>query len=180
MKRWPVFSFLGWMVLPTMALAASYAPVADFSRVGSNPQCRLTTMHESFLNNWTPGANFFQVPAYPNAILTSAMASGKAQVHGRSYQTLPSAVLLSSDPPEAVVEFYQGKLGSGWHRAEDLDMVYLYRAPQPFASGEALTKQLMTMPGSLPHIAIDGEVAPCDQLLVPGARTRITIVSPPR
>ncbi|MGE0473841.1 MAG: hypothetical protein AB7P17_09430, partial [Nitrospirales bacterium] len=100
--------------------------------------------------------------------------------HGQSYQTLPSAVLLSSDPPNKIGEFYKGRLGETWRLIEHRDILYLYRAPQPFASGEALFEQVMNKPGSLPHIAVEGQVSPCDQQLVPGARTRITIVSPPR
>ena len=181
MKTVPSIGLLGWLLfVPVATLAASYAPVADFSSVGKNPQCRLTMMHKSFLNNWTPPAKFFVVPPYPNASLTSAMPSGTAQLHGQSYKTLPSAVLLSPDDPEKIIEFYQGILGKDWHRAEDLGLIYLYRAPQPFVSGEALTKQLMGKPGSIAHIALDGQLAPCDQQLVPGAKTRITIVSQPK
>ncbi|MGD9850907.1 MAG: hypothetical protein AB7T38_06555 [Nitrospirales bacterium] len=180
MKRWPLMISFLWVLLPAVAFSASYAPVADFSRVANNPQCRLTTMHEAFLKTWTPPAGFFVVPPYPNAVLTSAIPSGKAQVHGQPYQTLPSAVLLSSDPPDKIGEFYKGRLGESWRLTEHGDILYLYRSPQPFASGQALFEQVMSKPGSLPHIAIEGQVGPCDQQLVPGVRTRITIVSPPR
>ena len=180
MKPWSSMSVFGWLFLPTVALAASYAPVADFSRVANNPQCRLTTMHEAFLKAWTPPAGFFIVPPYPNAVLTSAIPSGKAQAHGQSYQTLPSAVLLSSDPPDKIGEFYKSRLGENWRMTDHRDILYLYRSPQPFDSGEALFQQVMNKPGSLPHIAVEGLIPPCDQQLVPGARTRITVVSPPR
>lgn len=180
MKRWPLIMSFVWVFLPGVAFSASYAPVADFSRVANNPQCRLTTMHEAFLKTWTPPAGFFMVPPYPNAVLTSAIPSGKAQVHGQTYQTLPSAVLLSSDPPDKIGEFYKGRLGEGWRLTEHRDILYLYRSPQPFASGEALFEQVMSKPGSLPYITVEGQVGACDQQLVSGARTRITIVSPPR
>lgn len=180
MKRWISLNFFGWLFLPAIALAASYAPVADFSRVKTNPQCRLTIMNESFLKNWTPAANFFMAPPYPGATLISAIPSGKAQSHGQSYQTLPSAVLLSPDSPDKIVQFYQERLGTGWHKAEALGITYLYRTPQPLPSGEALTQLLMSKPGSIAHVDVDEQVAACDQLLVPGAQTRITVVSPPR
>jgi len=180
MKKWTVCNFLGWMFLPTVALAASYAPVADFSRVSTNPACRLTIMNESFLKHWTPPPNFFLAPPYPGATLISAIPSGKAQSHGQSYHTLPSAVLLSPDASDKIVQFYQERLGAGWHKAEALGMTYLYRTPQPLASGEVLNQLLMSKPGSIAHINIDGQVASCDQLLVPGAKTRITVVSPSR
>ncbi len=180
MKKWPSMLSFVWVSLSALAFAASYAPVADFSRVANNPQCRLTTMHEAFLKTWTPPTGFFMVPPYPNAVLTSAIPSGKAQAHGQSYQTLPSAVLLSSDPPDKIGEFYKSRLGENWRMTEHRDILYLYRSPQPFASGEALFQQLMSKPGSLPNIAVEGQIPPCDQQLVPGARTRITVVSPPR
>jgi hypothetical protein len=172
---------LGWLlVLPAMSLASSYAPKADFSNVGKDPQCRLMMMHEAFLKHWTPPANFFAVPPYPRATLTSAIPSGTAQSHGRSYNTLPSAILLSPDAPSTIANFYQERLGSGWHKAEAIGMIYLYRMDNPLASGELLTQQLMSRPGSIPHIAIEGQVTPCDRLLVPGTQARITIVAPPR
>lgn len=108
------------------------------------------------------------------------MPSGNAQVHGQAYHTLPSAVLLTPDMPEKILEFYKRNLGAGWHQAEDVGLIYLYRLPQPVSSGAVLTEQLMSKPGSIPHIAIDMGLNPCDQKIGRGARTRITIVSPPR
>jgi hypothetical protein len=180
MKKSHLLSLVTLIVFPTLAHASSYAPLADFSAVSNNPQCRLTTMQESFLKNWTPPAQYFMIPPYPNAVLASAMPSGSAQIHGQSYQTLPSAVLLTPDPPEKILEFYKRSLGVGWFQAEDLDMIYFYRLPRPVASGDVLTQQLMGKPGSIPHIAIDRELGPCDQHMGRGARTRITVVSPPR
>ena len=179
MKKY-LLSLVSLIVLPTFAYGSSYAPLADFSAVSKNPQCRLTSMHESFLNNWTPPAQYFMVPPYPNAVLASAMPSGKAQIHGQAYQTLPSAVLLTPDPPEKILEFYKNRLGAGWFQAEDLGMIYLYRLPRPVESGSALTQQLMSKPGSIANVAIDTELSPCDQTIGRGARTRITVVSPPR
>jgi hypothetical protein len=180
MKKFHLLSLASLIVLPTLAYGSSYAPIADFSAVSKNPQCRLTTMQESFLNNWTPPAQYFMVPPYPNAVLASAMPSGNAQIHGQTYQTLPSAVLLTTDPPEKILEFYKRSLGATWFQAEDMGMLYLYRLPRPMASGAALTQQLMNKPGSIPNIAIDTELGPCDQTIGRGARTRITVVAPPR
>lgn len=180
MKKFHQLSLVSLIVLPTLAYAGSYAPLADFSAVSKNPQCRLTTMHESFLNNWTPPAQYFPVPPYPNAVLASAMPSGNAQIHGQGYQTFPSAVLLTPDPPAKILEFYKGSVGETWFEAEDMGMLYLYRLPTPVASGDALTRQLMSKPGSIPHIAIDTELSPCDQAIGRGAQTRITVVAPPR
>jgi hypothetical protein len=168
------------LMMPTVVHGSSYAPLADFSAVSKNPQCRLTSMHESFLQHWTPPAQYFPIPPYPNAVMVSAMPSGKAQIHGQAYQTLPSAVLLTPDLPEKILEFYKRNLGAGWHQAEDLGMIYLYRLPRPVSSGSALTQQLMSKPGSIPHIAIDMSLNPCDQQIGRGARTRITVVAPPR
>lgn len=175
-----LLSLILLMVLPALAYGSSYAPLADFSLVSENPQCRLTSMHESFLHHWTPPAHFFKIPPYPHAVLVSAMPSGNAQVHGQAYLTLPSAVLLTPDMPEKILEFYKRNLGAGWHQAEDVGLIYLYRLPQPVSSGAVLTEQLMSKPGSIPHIAIDMGLNPCDQKIGRGARTRITIVSPPR
>lgn len=180
MKKFHLLSLVFLIVLPTFASAGSYAPLADFSAVSNNPQCRLTTMQKSFLSNWTPPAQYFMVPPYPNAVLANAMPSGNAQIHGQSYQTIPSAVLFTPDPPEKILEFYKRSLGASWFQAEDLGMLYLYRLPRPVASGEVLTQQLMSRPGSIPHIAIDTELSPCDQAIGRGARTRITVVTPPR
>ncbi len=180
MKKSYWLSLLSLIVLPTLAYAGSYAPLADFSAVSKNPQCRLTTMLESFLRNWTPPAQYFMVPPYPNAVMASAMSSANAQIHGQSYQTIPSAVLLTPDPPEKILEFYKRTLGASWFQAEDIGMIYLYRLPRPVASGETLTRQLMSKPGSIPNISIDTELSPCDQAIGRGARTRITVVSPPR
>lgn len=180
MKKSYWLSLVSLIVLPTLAYAGSYAPLADFSAVSKNPQCRLTTMQESFLNNWTPPARYFIVPPYPNAVLASAMPSANAQIHGQAYQTIPSAVLLTPDPPEKILEFYNRSLGASWFQAEDIGMIYLYRLPLPVTSGEALTRQLMSKPGSVPNIAIDTELSPCDQEIGRGARTRITVVSPPQ
>lgn len=180
MKKSYLLNLAFLFVFPTLAHAGSYAPLADFSAVSKNPQCRLTSMQESFLNSWTPPAHFFLVPPYPNAVLASAMPSGNAQIHGHAYQTIPSAVLLTPDPPEKILEFYKRSLGATWFQAEDIDTIYLYRLPRPVASGEALTRQLMSKPGSIPNIAIDTQLSPCDQAIGRGARTRITVVSPPR
>ena len=180
MKKFHLLSLVSLIVLPTLTYAGSYAPLADFSLVNNNPQCRLTTMHQSFLNSWTPPAQFFMVPPYPNAVLASAMPSGNAQIHGQAYQTFPSAVLLSPDPPAKILEFYKKSVGATWFQAADMDMLYLYRLPHPVASGEALTQQLMSKPGSIPHIAIDTELNPCDRAIGRGAQTRITVVAPPR
>lgn len=180
MKKFHLLCLIFLIILPTFAYAGSYAPLADFSAVSKNPQCRLTSMHESFLSNWTPPAQYFVVPPYPNAVLASAMPSGNAQIHGQTYKTFPSAVLLTPDPPEKILEFYKRSVGAGWFHAEDIGMHYLYRLPQPASSGAALTQQLMSKPGSIPHIAIDTELSPCDQAIGGGARTRITVVAPPR
>ena len=133
MKKFHLLTLVFLIVVPTVAYGGSYAPIADFSAASRNPQCRLTTMQESFLNNWTPPAQYFMVPPYPNAVLASAMPSGHAQIHGQAYQTLPSAVLLSPDPPEKILEFYKRSLGPGWFHATDMDMIYLYRLPRPVA-----------------------------------------------
>ncbi len=180
MKKSHLLSLITLIIFPALTQAGSYAPLADFSAVSKNPQCRLTTMQESFLKNWTPPAQYFMIPPYPNAVLASAMPSGSAQIHGQAYQTLPSAVLLTPDPPEKILEFYKRSLGVGWFQAEDLGMIYFYRLPRPVTSGAVLTQQLMSKPGSIPHIAIDMELSPCDQHMGGGARSRITVVSPPR
>jgi hypothetical protein len=180
MKKLYLLSLLWCMVGPALASGGSYAPLADFSSVSKNPQCRLTSMHQSFLNHWTPPSQYFIVPPYPNAVLASALPGGNAQIHGLTYQTLPSAVLLTPDLPERILDFYKRSLGPGWFQAEDLNMIYLYRLPQPVATGSALTQQLMSKPGSIPHIALDMELNPCDQQIGRGARTRITVVAPPR
>lgn len=180
MKKFPLLSLVWLIILPTLAYAGSYAPLADFSTVSENPQCRLTTMHESFLESWTPPAQYFKIPAYPNAVLSSAMPSSHVQIHGEAYETLPSAVFLTPDPPEEIFEFYKSRIGATWFQAEDRDLLYLYRLPGPVASGETLTQQLMSKPGSIPHIAIDTQLSPCDQAIGPGAKTRITVVAPPR
>lgn len=180
MKKSYLLNFVFVIMMPTLAYGNSYAPPADFSAVSNDPQCRLTTMQESFLKNWTPPAHYFMVPPYPNAVLASAMPAGNAQVHGQAYQTLPSAVLLTPDLPDKILDFYKRSLGIGWFQAEDLGMIYFYRLPRPVASGTALTQQLMSKPGSIPHIAIDTDLNPCDQRIGRGARTRITVVSPPR
>ena len=49
MKNIHVYYLLWLLLLPSLAQAESYAPLADFSAVHQNPQCRLTTLHESFL-----------------------------------------------------------------------------------------------------------------------------------
>jgi hypothetical protein len=180
MKKYCLFHLLWVLVLPSLAHASSYAPLADFSVVRQNAQCQLTTMQESFLKNWTPPANFFMVPAYPHAKLASAIPSGTANIQGKKYQTFPSAVLLSPDSPETIIAFYQKALGRGWHQTDDHGLTYIYRMPRPINSGEALTQQLMSRPGYTPHIAIDTNLRPCDQQLVPGAKTRITVVAAPR
>jgi len=46
------------------------------------------------------------------------------------------------------------------------------------SSGEALTQHLMSRPGHTPHIALDTDLTLCEQHLVPGAQTRITVVPP--
>jgi hypothetical protein len=140
----------------------------------------MTLLQESFLKNWTPPADYFMVPAYPHAKLASAFPSGTANIKGKNYQTFPSAVLLSTDPPQAIINFYKKALGRGWHQTQDHGITYLYRMPRPVSSGEALTQQLMSRPGYTPSIAIDTDLKPCDQLLVPGAKTRITIIAAPR
>jgi hypothetical protein len=176
-----LMGLLSWLLLfPAISLASSYAPKADFSNVAEDPHCRLTMMQEAFLKHWTPPANFFAVPSYPRTTLTSAIPSGTAQAHGRSYNTLPSAILLSPDAPSTIAKFYRERLGSDWHKAEAMGIIYLYRMANPLASGELLTQQLMSRPGSIPHIAVEGQVTPCDRLLVPGAQARITIVASPR
>ncbi len=180
MKKFCFHLVLWLLFLPGLAYASSYAPLADFSAVRQNAQCQLTTLQESFLKNWTPSADFFLVPAYPQAKLASAIPSGTAKIEGKNYQTFPSAILLSSDSPQAIIAFYKKTLGRGWHQTEDHGLIYIYRMPRPIHSGEALTKQLMSRPGYTPHIAIDTDLKPCDQHLVPGAKTRITVVAAPR
>ncbi len=162
------------------AQANSYAPLADFPAVRNNALCQMTTIQESFLKSWTPSQNYFKIPAYPNAKLVSAFPSGTAKIGGKSYQTFPSAVLLSQDSPESIVRYYSEALGRGWHHIEDHGLMYIYRMPKPVESGEALTKLLMSRPGYTPHIAIDTELEPCDQYLVPQAITRITVVAAPQ
>ena len=178
-KLW-LHHLLWLVVFPGLAQASSYAPPADFSAIHQHAQCQLTTMQESFLKSWTPPANFFMVPAYPRARLASAIPSSTANIKGKNYRTFPSAVLLSSDPPQAIIAFYKKTLGRGWHQTNDRGLTYIYRMPQPISSGEALTKHLMSRPGYTPHIAIDTDLRACDQYLVAGAKTRITVVAAPR
>ena len=173
----PVFLLL---LLPHIAQADHYAPLADFSAIRHHAQCQLTTVNESFLKHWTPPADFFMIPAYPQAKLVSAFPTGTASINGQNYQTFPSAVLLSQDSPKTIIAFYKNRLGRGWHQTNDRGLTYIYRMPRPVNSGEALTQQLMNRPGYTPHIAIDTELKPCDQYLVPGAKTRITIIAAPR
>jgi len=180
MKKYGLYHLLWLLLLPSLSYASSYAPLADFSVVRQNAQCQLTTMHESFLKNWTPPANFFMVPAYPHAKLASAIPSGTANIQGKNYQTFPSAVLLSPDSPEKIIAFYINTLGRGWYQIEDHGLIYIYRMPRPVDSGEALTQHLMSRPGYTPHVAIDTDLKPCDQALVAGAKTRITVVAAPR
>lgn len=120
------------------------------------------------------------VPAYPHARLASAIPSGTATIKGKNYHTFPLAVLLSPDPPQAVIAFYTKTLGRGWHQANAHGLTSIYRMPRPINSGEALTKHLMSRPGYTPHIAIDTDLSPCDQYLVAGAKTRITVAAAPR
>ncbi len=180
MKKFCLYHFAWFLLLPNLAYAGSYAPLADFSAVRQIAQCQLTTLQESFLKTWTPPADYFMVPAYPQAKLASAIPSGTANIKGKNYQTFPSAILLSSDPPQAIIAFYIKTLGKGWHRTDELGLTYIYRMPRPVNSGESLTQQLMSRPGYTPHIAIDTDLKPCDQHLVPGAKTRITVVAAPR
>ncbi|MEX0829286.1 MAG: hypothetical protein WD032_03515 [Nitrospirales bacterium] len=179
MKKYYLY-LVSLLLLPNLAQASSYAPLADFSAVRQNAQCQLTTLHESFLKSWTPPANFFMVPAYPHAKLVSAFPSGTANIKGKTYQTFPSAVLLSPDSPETIIAFYTNRLGRGWYQIEDHGIIYVYRMPRPVESGEALTQHLMNRPGYTPHVAIDTDLKPCDRALAAGARTRITVVVAPR
>ncbi len=180
MKKWWFVLVIWLFLLPNVAQANSYAPLADFSAVRQNPQCQLTTLHESFLKNWTPPANFFMVPPYPRAKLVSAIPSGTATIQGKQYKTFPSAVLLSPDSPETIIAFYTKTLGRGWYKIEDRGLIYIYRMPRPIDSGEALTQHLLSRPGYTPHVAIDTDLKPCDRALVAGAKTRITVVAAPR
>lgn len=180
MKKLCLYQLVWVLLLTNLAYASSYAPLADFSAVRQNAQCQLTTLHESLLKNWTPPADYFKVPAYPHAKLASAIPSGTATIQGKDYQTFPSAVLLSTDSPKTIVAFYTNTLGRGWYQLEDQGLLYIYRMPRPVDSGEALTQHLMSRPGYTPHIAIDTDLKPCDQRLVPGAQTRITVVAAPR
>lgn len=180
MKKLCRYHLVWLLLLPNLANASSYAPLADFSAVRQAAQCQLTTLHESFLKNWTPPADYFMVPAYPNGRLASAIPSGTANIKGKAYKTFPSAMLLSSDSPETIIEFYKTTLGRGWYQTEDQGLIYIYRMPRPVDSGEALTQHLMKSPGYTPHVAIDTDLKPCDQHLLPGAKTRITVVAAPR
>ena len=180
MKKLWLYPLLCFVVGPGTVQASSYAPLADFSAVRQQAQCQMTTLQESFLKNWTPPANFFMVPAYPHARLASAIPSGTAKIKGKNYRTFPSAVMLSPDPPQVIIAFYKKTLGRGWHLTNDRGLAYIYRMPRPISSGEALTKHLMSRPGYTPHIAIDTDLRPCDQYLLPGAKTRITVVAAPR
>lgn len=180
MKKYSFYHMLWLLLLPNLAQASSYAPLADFSAVRQNAQCQLTTLQESLLKNWTPPANFFMVPAYPHAKLAGAIPSGTANIKGKNYQTFPSAVLLSPDSPETIIAFYTKTLGRGWYKIEDHGLIYIYRMPRPVDSGEALTQHLMSRPGYTPHVAIDTDLKPCDQALLAGAKTRITVVAAPR
>ncbi len=180
MKQSYVLLVVWLLLLPNLTYGNSYAPLANFSAVGQQAECQLTTLHESLLKNWTPPADFFLVPAYPQAKLASAFPSGTANIKGKDYKTFPSAMLLSTDPPETIIAFYTNTLGRGWHQTEDQGITYIYRMPRPISSGEALTQQLMSRPGYTPHIAIDTDLKPCDQHLVAGAKTRITVVAAPR
>jgi len=180
MKKFCVGHLVWLLLFPNLSYASSYAPLADFGAIRQNAQCQLTTMHESLLKNWTPPANFFMVPAYPNAKLASAIPSGTANIQGKNYQTFPSAVLFSPDSPEKIIAFYINTLGRVWHQIEDHGIIYIYRMPRPVDSGEALTQHLLSRPGYTPHVAIDTDLKPCDQALVPGAKTRITVVVAPR
>ena len=180
MKKFWLYHLVWLLLVPNLAQASSYAPLADFSAVRQNAQCQLTTLHESFLKSWTPPANFFMVPAYPHAKMASAIPSGTATIQGKQYKTFPSAVLLSPDSPETIIAFYTKTLGRGWYQIEDHGLIYIYRMPRPVDSGEALTQHLMSRPGYTPHVAIDTDLKPCDRVLVAGAKTRITVVAAPR
>jgi hypothetical protein len=180
MKTLNLYHILWLVLLPSLAHANSYAPLADFSAVRQNAQCQLTTLHETFLKTWTPPKGYFKVPAYSQAKLASAIPSGTATIKGKTYQTFPSAVLLSPDSPETIITFYTQTLGRGWHQTEDHGLTYIYRMPRPVSSGTALTQHMMSRPGYTPHVTIDTDLKPCDQSLVPGAQTRITVVAAPR
>ena len=168
------------LLLPHLANASSYAPLADFSALRQHAQCQLTAINESLLQSWTPPTDFFTVPAYPEAKLASALPSSTARIQGKEYQTFPSAVLLSTDTPQKIVSFYLNTLGRGWYELEDRGLLYIYRMPRPMTSGKDLTQHLLSRPGYTPHIAIDTDLTPCDKHLVQGARTRITVVASPR
>ena len=166
--------------LPGTVFGSSYAPVADFSPVHGNPHCRFTSLHESFLNDWTPPAGYFKIPPYPKAVLLSAMPSKTAHIQGKEYRTFPSAVLLSSDPPQQIIQFYQKQLGPAWYQTQHLGIIYLYQMPRPVNSGEELTQRIMNRPGHTPHIALDTRLSPCDLHIAKEAKTRISVVSAPR
>ena len=163
-----------------LVFGSTYAPVADFTPVHGNPHCRFTSLHETFLKAWTPPAGYFKIPPYPNSVLLSAMPSKTAHIHGKEYRTFPSAVLLSSDSPQQIIDFYQKQLGPAWYQTEDLGIIYLYLMPRPFSSGKELTQQIMNRPGHTPHIALDIRLSPCDLHIAKEAKTRITVVSAPR
>ena len=180
MKKSLLPSLLVLIMSPVLVHADSYAPLADFSKSSQTPQCQLSAnMHESFLKEWTPPAKYFKIPAYPNAVLVSAMRSGTAKVQGKNYKTFPSAILLSPDSPAKITAFYKQKLGVGWFQVKDAGMTYIYRTPRPVKTGPELTQQLMSKPGYIPYIALDSDLMPCDQLLGNGAKTRITVVAAP-
>lgn len=180
MKKSYMFLMVWLLLLPNLTYANSYAPLANFSAVRQQAECQLTTLHESLLQDWTPPADFFLVPAYPQAKLASAFPSGTANIKGKDYKTFPSAMLLSTDSPTVIIEFYKKSLGRGWHETQHQGLTYIYRMPRPVSSGADLTKQLMSRPGYTPHIAVDTDLKPCDQHLVADAKTRITIVAAPR
>jgi hypothetical protein len=101
---------------------ARKAPIPE--DVGSDPYLRIEVT--SVLNATVPSRAQVEVPPYPNAlVIRSKPVRSLSSSSGERYETLPAVILVTTDAPQQVIEYYEQVL-TRWSRREIDDTFHFW------------------------------------------------------
>ncbi len=140
---------------------ARKAPIPE--EVGNDPYLRIEIT--SVLNATVPSRSQVEAPPYPNAlVIRSKPVRSLSSLSGDRYETLPVVILVTTDPPQQVIDHYE-RILTRWSKREIGDTVH-------FWLGE----------GEYDPLGQSGKVTPSLQIiragdirLVPDAQTEIHV-----
>jgi hypothetical protein len=153
-----------WVLAEASAQQRPYAPKASVpANAGNDPFLRLEINSLSAARVPTRGE--VEAPPYPGAvIIRTEPARQLTEPDGASYESLPTVVLVSSDRPGVVIDYYARRLNT-WNHNEIEGSHYFWLGAEQFnplaASGQTQPSVQILPAGSIS--------------LVPGAQTEIRV-----